>query len=319
MSGTYLTWLADELRAGGCTVHEYDGWEDRARSSGGFASGRPLAVFWHHTASQTSPSNDAHYMCHQSDNRPVANVLISRDGTVWVLAAGCTNTNGKGRLMDFSRGVVPVDSANSYVLGMEIANSGTGEPYPQAQIDAAFKVSNIVNAKMGNQPTDVSTHQFYAPDRKIDPAMGGHTVQGSWHPSECTNSGSWLLSDLRNECARRGTSTIPPPISPPIPPPIPPPSEEDDMPAYLIKANDGTDYQQAHTFWWDGKQIGHVRTDAQSDVGAFLGVYVVNGGTGKPLDNFSADAIQQMIDSGWAGGPVPLGYNDPSKVDSGVG
>jgi hypothetical protein len=203
VSGIYLTWLAAELRAGGCSVVEYDGWESRARSSGGFASGRPLAVFWHHTASVTSPGNDSHYMCHQSDNRPVANILVARDGVVWVLAAGCTNTNGKGRSMEFSRGTVAADSANSYVFGMEIANSGTGELYPAAQIDAAFKVSNIVNRKMGNLASDVCTHQCYAPDRKIDPAMGGYTVQGTWHPNECTSAGSWDVGDLEQECARR--------------------------------------------------------------------------------------------------------------------
>jgi hypothetical protein len=210
VSGTYLTWLADALRAGGCYVVEYDGWQTRARSSGGFASGRPLAVFWHHTASQTSPQNDANYMCHGSDNRPVANVLIARDGAVWLLAAGATNTNGKGRSLSFSRGTVPADSANSYVFGMEIANSGVGETYPRAQVDAAFKVSNIVNQRMGNRPNDVCTHQHYAPDRKIDPAMGGYAVEGSWHPGECTSSGSWNVDDLRSECQRRGGGAPPP-------------------------------------------------------------------------------------------------------------
>jgi hypothetical protein len=205
-----LTWLASELRAGGCSVHEYDGWQTRARSSGGFASGRPIAVFWHHTASQTSPGNDANYMCHGSDNRPVANVLVARDGVVWVLAAGCTNTNGKGKSMAFSRGTVAADSANSYVFGMEIANSGVGESYPAAQIDAAFKVSNIVNRRMGNLAGDVCTHQHYAPDRKIDPAMGGYYVGGSWHPRECTNSGTWDVNDLRSECQRRMGGAPPP-------------------------------------------------------------------------------------------------------------
>src|SRR5262245_1702739 len=134
---SYLTWAADCLRAAGVALVEYDGWQSRANKSGAFQNGRPWGVMWHHTASQTSPENDAHYMCHQSGDRPIANALIARDGTVWLLAAGATNTNGKGGPYSFSGGTVPQDSMNAYAFGMEIANNGTGEPYPQAQIDAA--------------------------------------------------------------------------------------------------------------------------------------------------------------------------------------
>ena len=203
MGSFWLTDAADWLRAAGLNVVEVDGWQDRARSSGGYEPGRPWCVMWHHTASTTDPASDVHYMCHVADARPVANILIARDGAVWLMAAGATNTNGKGRSMQFSRGKVPADSMNSYAFGIEIANGGTGENYPQAQVDAAFVVSNTINSHLGNQPGDVSTHQFYAPDRKIDPAMGGYNVEGSWHPHECTNAGSWDLWDLQTECTRR--------------------------------------------------------------------------------------------------------------------
>lgn len=226
MSGTYLTWLADELRAAGLKVVEYDGWKTRARSSGGFASGRPFGVWWHHTASNTTPQNDAHYMCHGSDSRPIANVLIARTGEVWVLAAGATNTNGKGKQVALSRGVVPQDQANTHVFGMEIANTGVGEPYPQAQIDAAFTVSNTVNRKMGNQPSDVCTHQDYAPDRKIDPATT--SALSGWQPRSVNSSGSWHCDDLRAECSRRGAP----------PRPTPPPLEDDDIMLRAAKNRD---------------------------------------------------------------------------------
>jgi len=106
MNGEALTWLPDVLRAAGLTVVEQDGWENRSRSSGGFINGAPFAVFWHHTASKTSPENDAEYMSHGSDSRPIANLMIDRTGKVWVLAAGATNTNGKGQKLSFSRGTV---------------------------------------------------------------------------------------------------------------------------------------------------------------------------------------------------------------------
>lgn len=206
MSGTYLTWLADELRAAGCAVTEYSGWTTRARSSGGYAAGRPWGVMWHHTASQTSPANDASYMCNGSSDRPIANLLIARDGGVWVLAAGATNTNGKGNPVGWSRGTVPADSMNTYAVGMEIANSGVGEAYPQVQIDAAFRASVAIVARLGLDPGDVCTHYGYAPTRKIDPATAAG-VQGPWRPGSCTSSGTWELADLIAEHRRRYGAT----------------------------------------------------------------------------------------------------------------
>src|SRR5262245_45322910 len=103
---------------------------------------------WHHTASSASPENDASYMCYGSPDAPIANVLVARDGSVWLLAAGPTNTNGKGSDVRWTKGAVPTDSMNSYAWGMEIANNGVGEAYPQVQIDSAFKVSNCINAHL---------------------------------------------------------------------------------------------------------------------------------------------------------------------------
>ena len=148
-------------------------------------------------------------MCHGSSDRPICNLLVARNGEVWVLAAGATNTNGKGRSCNFSRGSVPKDSMNSWAVGMEIANAGTGEQYPQAQIDAAFKASNMINGRLGNQSSDVCTHQDYAPDRKIDPATCN--VAGPWQPRSCTSSGTWHVDDLRDECERRSLPSMPGP------------------------------------------------------------------------------------------------------------
>lgn len=203
MSGRYLTELADVLRAAGVTVVEYEGWQTRARSSGGYSSGRPTGCMWHHTASQTTPANDADYMCHGSSDRPIANMLIPRDGTVWVLAAGATNTNGKGGPWGrWSRGTIPADSMNLYAVSLELANNGVGEPYPQAQIDAAFAASVAVVRAYGLDPGDICTHYEWAPTRKIDPATAD-AVQGPWRPRSATSSGTWNLDDLIAEHRRR--------------------------------------------------------------------------------------------------------------------
>ena len=58
MGTTYLTWLADELRAVGLNVSEVSGWQARARGSGGFDGNKPWIVMLHHTASQQPSKND---------------------------------------------------------------------------------------------------------------------------------------------------------------------------------------------------------------------------------------------------------------------
>jgi hypothetical protein len=230
MGSRYLTELATWLRGAGIRVVEYDGWQTRARSSGGFDSGKPWGVMWHHTASQTSPANDASYMCHGSSDRPIANLLVARDGEVWVLAAGATNTNGKGGPWSWSRGTVPLDSMNVHAVGMELANNGVGEPFPQAQIDAAFASTIAIQRGLGLDAGDLGQHQQYAPTRKIDPATAA-AVQGPWRPGSVTSSGTWNLSDTIAECRRRAGSSTPTPT--------PPPGGDDDVEKYLVRDTDG--------------------------------------------------------------------------------
>ena len=225
MSGLYYTDLLDILRGAGLTVQVASvnsGWETRSRSSGGFPSA-PLCVFWHHTASSTSPENDLNYMINGSSDAPVGNMLIDRDGVCWPIAAGASNCAGKGGPASFSRGTIPADQGNTRGWQCEVANAGTGEPWPLAQLNAYFLASNAMNARFGNQPTDIITHNVWAPTRKIDPATAD-AVQGSWRPRSCTSSGTWHLDDVRAECAARAGQT-----------PAPTPDEEDDdVKHYLV-------------------------------------------------------------------------------------
>lgn len=205
MSGQYLTWLVDVLRAAGCNVNENgttNGWQSRARSSGGFPS-TPLGVQWHHTASNTTPASDLSWMINGSGDAPIGNLLLDRTGTYWPIAAGAANTAGKGGPLTLSRGTIPLDSANTRSVAIEAANNGVGEVWPQAQIDAYFAGSNAINRQLGNALTDVFNHQTWAPDRKIDPATAA-AVDGPWRPGGSTSSGTWNQQDVRNECAARG-------------------------------------------------------------------------------------------------------------------
>lgn len=225
MSGRYLVELADVLRAGGLLVVEVDGWQTRARKSGGYADG-PRCVMWHHTASNTTPENDVAYICRNADDAPLANLYLARTGEVWVCAAGATNTNGKGQATPTSKGTVPADSMNTHAIGIEAANSGVGQSWPQVQVDAYFVINNALAAAYGLQPSDCCSHHAYAPDRKIDPATAA-AVEGPWRPGSVTTSGTWSVFDIRAEAERRAEP-------PPTPTPPTPTPGEDIMNYYVI-------------------------------------------------------------------------------------
>lgn len=246
MGSLYYDW-ASILSNAGCRVGVNSinaGWERRARSSGGF-SAVPLGIWWHHTASKTSVEGDLQWQCHSCPDNPVGNMLLDRNGVFWPVAGGASNCAGKGGPWSFSRGTVAKDSGNTGGVQIECANNGTGEAYPQAQIDAYFRGSNAINAFLGNQPTDIVSHRRWAPDRKIDPARN-NVVQGPWQPRSETSSGTWNLDDMKAECAKRA-GTSPGPGPGPLPP-----GGDDDM-AVVIKG-DGSDSYYA----WNGVDIGGI-------------------------------------------------------------
>jgi hypothetical protein len=227
LTGIYYVEAADWLRSVGLTVVEVDDWETTARSSGGFAS-RPLGCQWHHTASSGQhPLNDIRYMSVNAEFAPIGNCYLAPDGVIYLIAAGAANTAGKGGPVKMSRGTIPLNSGNTQSWAIEAANNGVGQPWPQVQIDAFFKMSNELNFKFGNLPTDLYTHQSYAPSRKIDPARA-EVVQGPWKPSSVTSAGSWSVDDVRAEAQRRWIGIKPPP-------PKPPPTSEEDNVLYLCK------------------------------------------------------------------------------------
>jgi hypothetical protein len=222
VSGLYLTWLVDVLRSAGCMVKESsttNGWQGRARSSGGFPF-TPYGIQWHHTASQTSPANDLEWQINGCDDAPVGNLLLDRDGCYWPVAAGAANTAGKGGPLTLSRGTIPKDQGNTHSVAIECANNGVGEPWPEIQVNAYIAGSNAINARLGNRPDDVFTHALGAgdgwTDRKIDPATAD-AVQGLWKPPSVNSSGTWSLASIRNECLNR--AGLPNPPDPTTPPP----------------------------------------------------------------------------------------------------
>jgi len=279
MGGIYYTDAADVLRAVGLVVVETDGWQTRARSSGGVAA-PPLGIQWHHTASQTTPENDIAWQTEGCDDAPVGNMTIMRDGSVWMVAAGAANTAGKGGPLTLSRGTVPLDSGNSTTWAFEVANNGVGEPWPIEQVNAYFVASNALNARFGNLPTDVFTHAFGAgdgwTDRKIDPATAD-AVQGSWRPRAVNGSGTWSLADIRAECAARAGA----------PAPRPPTPIGDDM-ALVIKGDRSDSY-----YAWNGVTVTGIPGLEWVDWGVEAGLYPSASPTVYP-QGFIDDLLEQQ-------------------------
>lgn len=283
--GLYLIEMADWLYDAGLDVVEYDDWQIRARGSGGFTGNRPWCVMWHHTASSTSIDNDASYCAEGDPDAPVCNLLIARNGEVWVIAAGASNTNGKGYSMQFSRGWVPDDEMNTHAIGMEICNNGVGEVYPQAQLDAAFAASLCLSSHLGLVPEDAASHHDWAPDRKIDPATAAAAT--GWHPAAINTSGSWSLIDLRAELTRR--SGVVPAPQPPDPTPTPdpgpplPPDSEDDMRITAALDSNGT--------IWVGNGVHRHALDSMD---VFSNYVVLGQGGSYVFVNTSGQSIREL-------------------------
>lgn len=244
----YLTDLADVLRAAGLTVIEVDGWKSRARSSGGYADGRPSHIMVHHTASptRTDGQRDVDYIVSGSPVRPVANIYTDRKGVVWVCAAGATNTNGEGR--DSWGGGVPDDAMNLYAISNEIANDGVGEPYPPVQQASVLKSSAAICARYGIGTHRVRGHFEWAPTRKVDPR--GPSM---WAPT----GGMWNMDAFRHDVGLALQPT-PPPTTPPTPTPT-----EATMLYIAVPKFAGAD---ANTPWLAVFESGEVRRAMNADV-----------------------------------------------------
>lgn len=294
MGNTYLAELADVMRGAGLAVVEVDGWQYRARGSGGYDGGRPWAVVWHHTASQTSPENDVNYICYGCPDAPVANLYLARDGVVWVCAGGATNTNGKGGPYTVSRGTVPLDRMNEYAVSVEMANSGLGEAWPQVQIDAAFALSLALTDWLGLEPTDALGHVHWTPGRKIDPATAA-AVQGPWRPSSINTSGSWSLDDLHAELLRRHGTT---------PTPEPDPGEDMAQKYYVVTGANAKFIGVPPIVEWTGP--GTDKQSAAINDGLARGTLVQEDLTGGP-NAFSLTFLRGPLPTGdtlhdWTGG-----------------
>ena len=158
------TGIADRLRAAGLRVVEVADWKTRGSSDFG-----PQGSVDHHTAGAKTGNAPSLNVCINGRPDlpgPLCHVLIGRDNTCFVVAAGRANHAGSGGW----RGL----SGNSTVYGVERENVGTtAEPWRPDQTDTAAKVhAALIRGRTG--PEMVCLHKEWAPGRKVDP----HTITG---------------------------------------------------------------------------------------------------------------------------------------------
>lgn len=170
--------LPSRLRAAGLKVVETPGWETRGRpaSTGSF---NPVGVLCHHTATGPSSSDEAVIRLligGRSDlPGPLCHFGLGRDGTVYVIAAGRANHAGTAK----ASGTVAAGDGNTLYIGIEAFNSGTGEPWPQVQLDAYALLCAVLSKEVThNSVQTVRGHKETSVTGKIDPTFDMDAFRG---------------------------------------------------------------------------------------------------------------------------------------------
>jgi hypothetical protein len=101
---------------------------------------------------------------------------------------------GKGGPLTTSRGTIPQDKGNQYMIAIEAGNNGVGEAWSAAMIDAYMRMLAALCQAYGFDPNrDIFTHNSYCqpscPGRKVDPAgptpsepsLGGTSGNKIWN------------------------------------------------------------------------------------------------------------------------------------------
>lgn len=157
------TGIANRLRAAGLKVVEVAGWKDR-----GSSTFDPDGSVDHHTAGSRNGNVPSLAVCiygRPDVPGPLCHVLIGRDNTCYVIAAGRANHAGTGGWSGIS--------GNRNVYGIERENVGTpAEPWTPKQTEIAARAHAALIGR--RNPLLVCEHKEWAPNRKID----AHTISG---------------------------------------------------------------------------------------------------------------------------------------------
>lgn len=166
-----LTWLPAVLRAYGLAVIEQPGWQTRGHGD----VGKTLGVLCHHTAGAlkgNAPSLGIVTNGRPDLPGPLAQLVLGRDGTFYVVAAGLCYHAGAGAWQG-------VKSGNSSLVGIEAENTGLANdnPWPDVQMAAYIKGVAAILKHIGAKPIMCAGHLEYAlpVGRKSDPSFSAGT------------------------------------------------------------------------------------------------------------------------------------------------
>ena len=164
-----LSNLAGVLRDAGLTVVETAGWANRGYAGQDLKEVR--GVLWHHTATNRAAFNGSDAptlnMCvnGRSDLAgPLCNIVLGRNGTVYLVAAGVANHAGAG-----SAAGIPTNMGNHYLVGIEMESSGVA---PWDWTADQLRVAPFLGAALERSyGADLQIgHLEYSSQGKIDPA-----------------------------------------------------------------------------------------------------------------------------------------------------
>lgn len=197
-----LTWLAPVLRAAGCQVVEQPDWKTRGRGEMGIVRG----VICHHTGGAlhgNAPSLPTVEHGRSDLPGPLSHLVLGRDGTFFVLAAGRCNHAGAGLWQG-------VASGNSSFIGIEAENAGTGvDPWPAEQVEAYARGVAAILSHIGADAVMCAGHKEYAlpKGRKIDPSFDMVTFRdhvAAYMAGEATPAHPVLSADVTRSMLRKG-------------------------------------------------------------------------------------------------------------------
>lgn len=288
MGAVWLASLPKVLADAGLKVQTWPGWEFRSRSTGGYD--KVLGIGVHHDAIKTGTSLAsrcrAAWDSEWNSTRPVGALWVHTDGTWMVGAAGATNTQGSGGPYEFSKGTVPKDAGNRYMLSIEASNNGIGEVWPEVQQDAYVRGCAAFCRWLDLDPVrDVIAHFEWTPGRKVDPAGASRYATGRL---------MWNMPKFRQDVAS---------FSQPLPPNPPPPEEEDEV--MLVGYVRHKDHPAVYRQWSNGTKTW-IKDGNEFAVYAFI--------SGKTVEQLSAE-VKTMPNNAWVQatgvivGPIPDGVD----------
>ena len=280
-----LTDLADVLRAGGCNVIEYSGWQSRGRptSTGDFD---PSGVLCHHTASPDSWSDQQDIDCILAGNSsapgPISQLYQSRFSPwpIYVLAAGRANHGGKGRIPGQQ-----CDDMNARLLGIEAGQSGSTY-WPDGMVDNYAKVVSALIRGYNWGLNMVLLHSVTGPpcgNYKIDPS--GPWKQEPGLPLNDPGNSSWDLATWQQFVGNQSSTG-------PTPPPVVTPTG-DDVAKCIIHVDEtqpagSAEYFRYNAVWnWSGPW----RYNLPSELAVKQAVYE-NTGDGTVFNSVLGDIIR---------------------------